>query len=179
MDAVLTPVKKDKWYKEPWLLLVVGGPAVVVCASIFTGILAYTGSDKVVAEDYYKQGLMINKDIQRDARAREMKLAANLQLDMSNAKIRVALSGQGNFPDSIQMSLANASESGNSVNEIIRRLPLQQIAPGIYEGDSKLVSQISNNSVKLFHVKLETTDWRLTGDWYEPEQKAAQLNAAN
>ena len=177
MDTVLSPLKKDKWYKEPWLLLVVGGPLVVVCASIFTGVLAYTGSDKVVAEDYYKQGLMINKDIQRDTKARELQLAASLTLDVPAAKVRLQLTGKGPFADHIQMSLANAADNGNSVNEIIRRLSLVQVAPGIYEGDSKLVSQISTSSVKLFHVKLETTDWRLTGDWFDPDQKTAQLNA--
>jgi len=177
MAAVLSPIKKDKWYKEPWLLLVVGGPLVVVCASIFTGILAYTGSDKVVAEDYYKQGLMINKDIQRDAKARELQLTASLTLDIQAAKVRMHLTGKGPFADHVQMSLANASENGNSVNEIIRRLSLEQVAPGVYEGDSKLVSQISVSSVKLFHVKLETTEWRLTGDWFDPDQKVAQLNA--
>ena len=83
MDAVLTLKKKDKWYKEPWLLLVVGGPAVVVCASIFTGALAFLGADKVVADDYYKQGLMIDKDIQRDAKARDLQLSATLNFDSS------------------------------------------------------------------------------------------------
>jgi len=65
-----------------------------------------------------------------------------------------------------------------SVAEIIRRLPMVQVSPGVYEGDSKLISNISSNSVKLFHLKLEASDWRLTGDWFEPEQKVAQLRAS-
>ena len=177
MDALLSPAKKDKWYKEPWLLLVVGGPTIVVCASLFTGLLAYRGSDKVVAEDYYKQGLMINKDIQRDARARDMQLAAVLSFNEKGQKILVSLTGRGQLPDTIQMSIANAAVDGSSVNEIIHRLPLHQIAPGQYEGDTKLMSQISSSSVKLFHIKMETTDWRLTGDWFEPAQKVLKLNA--
>ncbi|MEB0139345.1 MULTISPECIES: FixH family protein [unclassified Undibacterium] len=178
MEAVLIPKKIDKWYKEPWLLLVVGGPAIVVCASIFTGVLAYLGSDKVVAEDYYKQGLMINTDIRRDAKARELQLAANLTLDMNAGKIRLQLRGQGVLPQTLQLSLANAAEDGSSVNEVIRRLPMKLISDGRYEGDIKLASNISSSAVKLFHIKLETSDWRLTGDWYEPTQKPAALSAA-
>jgi len=178
MDAVLILKKKDKWYKEPWLLLVIGGPAVVVCASIFTGALAFLGSDKVVAEDYYKQGLMIDKDIQRDAKARDLQLTATLNFDSASNKIRMTLQGKGSFPDSLQLSVANAASDGMSVLEIIRRLPMQQVSPGIYEGDSKLISNISSSSVKLFHLKLEASDWRLTGDWFEPEQKVAQLRAS-
>ena len=178
MNNVLTLKKKDKWYQEPWLLLVVGGPLVVVCASIFTGAIAFMGSDKVVAEDYYKQGLMIDKDIQRDAKARELKMAATLQFDASSNKIRMTLSGSGALPDSLQLSVASAASDGMSVAEIIRRLPMVQVSPGVYEGDSKLISNISSNSVKLFHLKLEASDWRLAGDWFEPEQKVAQLRAS-
>lgn len=178
MDAILVSKKRDKWYKEPWLLLVAGGPAVVVCASIFTGAIAFRGADKVVAEDYYKQGLMINKDIQRDAKERELHLGATLSLDASAGKLRMHLAGDGSLPETVKLSLANAAESGSSVNEIVHRLPMVRVSPGIYEGDLKLVSNISASSVKLFHIKLETTDWRLTGDWFEPAQKVVQLGTA-
>ncbi|MBC3930084.1 FixH family protein [Undibacterium curvum] len=180
MESVLKPQKRqsDKWHKEPWLLLVVGGPLIVVAASIFTGYVAFSGADKVVAEDYYKQGLMINKDIQRDAKARELHLSANLSLHAAQSLIRVEVTGAGELPEQIQMSLANASPNAAKVTEIVHRIPLIRVAPGVYEGELKQTSNISDSSVKLFHIKLETTDWRLTGDWFEPEQKAAQLNAS-
>ncbi|MFZ6872910.1 FixH family protein [Undibacterium sp. Di27W] len=180
MEASLMPPKsrRDAWYKEPWLLLVVGGPATVVCASLYTGYIAMHGADKVVAEDYYKQGLMINKDIQRDAKARELQLNAYINADFANGKISLQLSGKGKLPESLQLSIANAAAGGNSVSEVIRRLPMKQIAPGHYEGDLKLMPNTDQGAVKLFHIKLETTDWRLTGDWFDPGQKPVQLNAA-
>ncbi|MCH8618950.1 FixH family protein [Undibacterium sp. TS12] len=180
MEASLMPPKsrRDTWYKEPWLLLVAGGPAIVVCASIYTGYVAMRGADKVVAEDYYKQGLMINKDIQRDARARQLRLGAVISADFANGKMKLELSGQGDLPDSIQLSLANAVAGGNSVSEVIRRLPMKRVSPGHYEGDLKMMTNLPVDTVKLFHIKLETSDWRLTGDWFDPEQKAIQLNAA-
>ncbi|MFZ6767180.1 FixH family protein [Undibacterium sp. Di26W] len=180
MDAALLPPKKthDVWYKEPWLLLVAGGPAIVVCASLITGYIAMHGADKVVAEDYYKQGLMINKDIQRDAKARELQLQATIKADFLTGKIQLQLSGKGRLSDTIQLSLANAATGGNTVSEVIRRLPLQQISPGMYEGDMKTLSNFTAGSVKLFHLKLETSDWRMTGDWFDPEQKPVQLHAS-
>ncbi|MBI3284178.1 MAG: FixH family protein [Burkholderiales bacterium] len=180
MSAVLMPLKlkKDPWYKEPWLLLVAGGPAIVVCASIYTGIVAMRGSDKVVAEDYYKQGLMVNKDIQRDARAKELQLAASVALDLTAGRMKIHLTGTEALPDTVQLSLANAVAGASSVNEVIHRLQMRQVTPGNYEGDLKLLSNLASSSVKLFHVKIETSNWRLTGDWFEPEQRAVQLNAA-
>ena len=177
MDAILLPqkIKKDIWYKEPWLLLVVGGPLIVVCASIFTGVLAWNGSDKVVAEDYYKQGLMINKDIQRDAKARELELSALITLDLAAGRLRMQLSANKKLPETVQVSLASSGGKTSSVTEVIRRLPMKQVQPGSYEGD---LSNLSVGVVKLLHVKVETMEWRLTGDWFDPEQRQAHLTAA-
>lgn len=178
MDASLLQqrVKKDLWYKEPWLLLVVGGPLIVVCASIVTGVLAWRGSDKVVAEDYYKQGLMINKDLLRDSKARELQLSASITLDLAANRLKMTLSANRDLPDTVQVSLASSGKGLTSVTEVIRRLPMKQLRPGEFEGD--LSSNLSLTSVKLFHVKVETTEWRLTGDWFDPEQRQARLTAA-
>ncbi len=170
--------KKDLWYKEPWLLLVVGGPLIVVCASIFTGALAWHGSDKVVAEDYYKQGLMINKDLLRDAKARELQLSASISLDLAANRLKMSVLANKELPDTVQVSLASSGGRTSSVSEVIRRLPMKQIRPGEYEGDMNAASNFSLASVKLLHVKVETTEWRLTGDWFDPEQRLAHLTAA-
>ncbi|MFZ6749647.1 FixH family protein [Undibacterium sp. Ren11W] len=180
MNSILLQqkTKKDIWYKEPWLLLVVGGPLIVVCASLFTGMIAFRGADKVVAEDYYKQGLMINKDIQRDARARALALSATITLDLAAGKLKMQLAANQTMPDTVQVSLASADKKTSSVTEVIRRLPMRQIQAGSYEGDLNLSSNLSIAAVKLLHVKVETTEWRLTGDWFEPEQRQAHLAAA-
>ncbi|MFZ6658242.1 FixH family protein [Undibacterium sp. TJN19] len=180
MDAALFPKKTrvDAWYKEPWLLLVAGGPLFVVCASLYTGYIALHGADKVVAEDYYRQGLMINKDIQRDARAKELQLSAVIVIDTLNNKLKMQISSKTSLPDTVQLSLANAAAGGNTVNEVIHRLSMKQVSMGNYEGDMKLLPNLSANSVKLFHLKLEGSDWRLTGDWFDPEQKSIRLSAS-
>lgn len=180
MESILAPQKskKDIWYKEPWLLLVAGGPIIVVLASLYTGILALRGADNVVAEDYYKQGLMINKDIQRDAKARELGLSAAITLDQAGGKLRMLLSGNQTLPDTVQLSLASSGTKVTSVTEVIRRLTMQQVAPGKYQGDLNVPATFSLNTVKLLHVKVETTEWRLTGDWFDPEQRQAHLAAA-
>ena len=54
------------WYREPWPWLVMSGPAIVVVAGIGTAIIAFRTSDGLVADDYYKQGLVINQTLKRD-----------------------------------------------------------------------------------------------------------------
>ena len=180
MNTNLLPqkTKKDLWYKEPWLLLVVGGPLIVVCASIFTGVLAWRGSDKVVAEDYYKQGLMINKDLLRDAKARELQLSALISFDPAANRLKMSLTANKILPDTVQMSLASSGGKATSVTEVIHRLPMRQVRPGEFEGNMNEIANFSIATGKLLHLKVETTEWRLTGDWFEPKQRQAHLSAA-
>ena len=163
--------KQDSWKREPWLLLVIGGPFCVVCASLFTGYLAFSGADKVVADDYYKQGMMINIDLMRDAKAREQKLRANLSLQPTG-QLQVQVQGEGKLPDIILLSIATA-DAESALVETSRRLPLQQVSPGLYEG------KLESTSPAVMHVKLETSDWRLTGDWRQPLKTVLQLKAVS
>ena len=54
------PRQPDRWYREPWLLLVFGGPLLVILACIATIYLAITHPDPVVSKDYYREGVRIN-----------------------------------------------------------------------------------------------------------------------
>ena len=42
----------------------------MIVAGVYTTVLAFTSSDGLVADDYYKQGLAINKTLKREERAR-------------------------------------------------------------------------------------------------------------
>lgn len=55
------------WWKFGHVWLVLAGPAIVVVASFVTLYLAVTRPDPVVAEDYYRKGIDINKTLGSDA----------------------------------------------------------------------------------------------------------------
>ena len=57
------------WWKFGHVWLVFAGPAVVVLASFVTLYLAVTRPDPVVSEDYYRQGIEINKTLDLKANA--------------------------------------------------------------------------------------------------------------
>lgn len=168
---------KDLWYKEPWMLLVVGGPAIVVIAATITGFIAWRGEDKVIAKDYYKHGLNINKDIYRDAKASEYKMLAKAQLDTVTGKITLQLEGNAALPSSVLLSTSTASST--SVYEQIQKISLSQVQPGIYEGALKMPSASDSVNLALWHVQIEAADWRLTADWHDPMHSSLQLTAIN
>ncbi len=45
-----TPI--TPWYREPWPWLLMSGPATVIVAGIYTSVLAFSGTDGLVADDY-------------------------------------------------------------------------------------------------------------------------------
>ena len=51
------------WWKFGHVWLVISGPAIVVVAGFATLWLAISRPDPVVAEDYYRQGIEINKSL--------------------------------------------------------------------------------------------------------------------
>lgn len=170
---LLNPEKKaqDHWYKEPWLLLVLGGPLAVVVAAVFTGFIAFNGADPVVSKDYYRQGLMVNKDIIRDANAKTQQVEASIRIDTLAGQVIVQLSSQAALPEKLKLSLA--SNDGKSVHEKVRRLELLAQGNGRYLADW----QTHDATEKTWHVKLEGGDWRLTGDWMNPLSSAVKLSA--
>lgn len=67
-----TPKSPEPWWKFGYVWLVVAGPAIVVVAAFVTLYLAVTRPDPVITEDYYRQGIEINKTLGDDAQAASM-----------------------------------------------------------------------------------------------------------
>jgi uncharacterized protein len=55
--------KAAPWWKHGFVWMILGGPAVVVVAGIATLVIAVRTPDPVVAADYYRRGMEINKTL--------------------------------------------------------------------------------------------------------------------
>lgn len=51
------------WWKFGHVWLVIAGPAIVVVAGIATVVIAVRTPDPVVAQDYYRRGIEINRTL--------------------------------------------------------------------------------------------------------------------
>lgn len=61
------PAASAPWWKFGHVWLVISGPAIVVVAGFTTLWIALAIPDPVVAEDYYQQGIEINKMLEDSA----------------------------------------------------------------------------------------------------------------
>lgn len=51
------------WWAYGHVWLIISGPAIVVVAALITGWIAMSNPDPVLAEDYYRRGIEINKTL--------------------------------------------------------------------------------------------------------------------
>ncbi|RJG01530.1 FixH family protein [Noviherbaspirillum sedimenti] len=178
MESIFTTEKPQQkhWYQEPWMLLVIGGPAIVIVASFYLAFLAYKGADHVIAPDYYKRGLAINVDIRRDMAARERGLEAGLQIDESTRAVSLRLSGQGSLPPTLALRLSRPA--GEGTEEIVLKANLLQAGAGVYRGKLDWPAALDANAAFLWQVNLDGGDWRLTSGWYGPIHAAVTIKPA-
>ena len=114
------------WYKQLWPWLIISGPVAVLIAGAFTMWLAFSTSDGLVAEDYYKQGLAINKRLAREDAANALGISAAVALRPD----RIHIDLKGAAPDALFVHMAHATRAGHDV-----RLRLTPVAPGAYEAE--------------------------------------------
>ena len=112
------------WYRQRWPWLLMSGPAAVLVAGAITTWIAFASADGLVAEDYYKQGMAINRLLAREERARALGISATLEL----AGERIAVDLRGESPDALFVHRAHATRAGHD-----QRLRLAPSAPGRYE----------------------------------------------
>jgi hypothetical protein len=117
-------MSERSWYRNPWPWLLMAGPAAVLVAGAITTWMAVASSDGLVAEDYYRQGLAINKVLAREDAARAHGISAAVVLDAG--MLRVTLSGQA--PEALFAHLAHATRAGYD-----QRVRLVRVREGVYE----------------------------------------------
>jgi hypothetical protein len=149
------------WFRQPlvWMLIAIPGSAVVF--GIYMIYLAISTADGLVVDDYYKEGLAINQQIARDARAAELALAAEIEIDAGSGHVKVVFD-QGRLPaapDDLLLALRHPTREVHDID-----VPLQAVSPQQYVGTA-------NGGVHpgIWHLELhdaafdDVSGWRLTG----------------
>ena len=157
MQAKQASISKP-WYSEPWPWLLMAGPATVIVAGVYTTVLAFSSADGLVADDYYKQGLAINRTLEREDRARALGLSAGVAYSAESSQVRVILRGGDAGPGPLLLRLDHPTRAGLDVKVDLTALP-----GGVYEGRASLPAGVGR-----WNASLETARWRMAGSWPDP-----------
>lgn len=140
------------WYKHRWAWFLFTLPALVVVACFITMYVAFAHDDGVVDDDYYKSGLVVNRSLVRDDKARALGLKAGVSINKTAVEVKMnahntaVLNGQP-----IQLKFQNMVSKDS--DQVITIVPAGQ---GLWRG--QLTKPLVNST---WQVSLETQEWRL------------------
>ena len=154
MTSRISRLASRPWYREPWPWILMSGPAIVVVAGAFTAFLAVAGADPLVADDYYKQGLAINRVIAKEERARSLGVSATARFEAG--RVRITLSEAALDPQRVRLKLAHRTRASED-----RSLVVERVAPATYEA----AFEAPREGTWVVHIEDPASDWRVTGRW--------------
>jgi hypothetical protein len=134
------------------------GPFAVVVAGIVTYWLAVNSENSLVAGNYYKEGLGINRVIEREQKARLHGYEARV-LFSSRDTVRVRLHGIGELPNRLHLRFIHPTQARRD-----RNVPLESRGTGIYEGALNK-ADIASSSRWYVDIEDAASTWRITGTW--------------
>ncbi len=136
------------WYRHRWPWLLMAGPFAVVVASLASAWIAVRSDDGVVAQDYYRQGLLINQKLARAAPA-EHAPGATITV-VADRGIRIHLYGLARAPSRLLLTLARPGQRRDD-----HRVGLAPIEGGEW------AATLPELAAGRWIVTLESETWRL------------------
>ena len=132
---------------------------------MITLTLAVLSYDGLVVDDYYRQGLEINRSLARDRLAKTFGLACKLRV--TEDRVEAILSWQDEDfspPAELQLGLFHATRQGFD-----QQISLSRRESGVYVG------RMDPLAPGRWHVQVEADDWRLQDRFRAPHHGELRL----
>ena len=164
MPAAL-PTDSQPWHQQfwPWFLILL--PASVVVAGFVTLYIANEHSDDLVTDDYYKNGLAINRQLEKIERATALGISATLQI--SEHSVAATVTG-AIAADTLTLYLSHPLEADRDMT-----IELVRVEAGFYAGT------LEQAAFSRWHWTLENPGeprWRLDGSVDQTSSGNADTN---
>jgi hypothetical protein len=158
------------WYQEPYVWLVILFPASAVIGGMFTIYLAIASNDGLVIDDYYKQGLEINRILKRDKIAANYQLQATLQFNIEGHIAHLYLTAIPSYqlPNQIKLNFHHHTRAGFDESIWLERL-----------GDNFYQGHLPALVMGKWTVELIADDWRLLKVTLMPNNQELKMRAMN
>ncbi|NNM51862.1 MAG: FixH family protein [Pseudomonadales bacterium] len=144
-------IDKGPAYRQFWFWFVMGLPLIAVVASLTSVYMAVHNMDRPVVKNAYDDGLDINQDLSREAKARSLGLQAQLDYDASNHRLHIILSAkQALLADPITLLLSHPVDDRQDVTPRLQA-----------DGPNRYVTTLPDSVIGRRYFELSTPHWRL------------------
>ncbi|HMV72432.1 MAG TPA: FixH family protein [Pseudomonadales bacterium] len=145
------------WYRQGWPWLLVLLPASTVIASLATVWLAFTNDDALVRDDYYREGLAINRRLDDGARARAAGLAAELRYEAATRVVELRLRGADDDLQQIVLAIEHPTDATRD-----EALTLLAAGNGVFRATASTPLE-GKRYLLLEHTAADGRSWQLRG----------------
>ena len=157
------------WYKQFWPWILIALPLTAVIGSMITINIAFTDADGLVKDDYYKEGLAMNRDIARKKNAENLGIEALATIDASNQTLSIKLNDAGiGVIQELTLSMIHPTRSDNDMTIV-----LKETAEKVYTGK---ISQKINPGNWWVRITPPNNTWYIEGRILLPQNQSLTLN---
>ena len=143
------------WYRQFWPWFIIALPLSVVIAGITTVVIAIERADTLVVDDYYKEGLAINQQLDKLRRAADLGVHAQLSIDRTVGELRLVVMPTDVANDTLQLRIAHPMDSAKD-----ERVTLRRGSDGIFRG----AFEYAFNTRRYLQLDDDHQGWRLTAE---------------
>ena len=166
----MRPPREDTlpWYRQFWPWFLIALPGSVVIASIITITLAVKTSDSLVRDDYYKEGLAINRNLARERMAAELGVRIQLDYDAATQTLTASLNDAPvGMLDELVLQLVHPT-----LNALDTEIRLSQTADARYTG---VAGHPLNDIAWHLEIGPNGESWKISNRWNPVSQPSLEL----
>jgi hypothetical protein len=158
----------EPWYRQgwPWFLILL--PLAVVVACFITLYLALKTDEALVRDDYYKEGLAINRRLEEESNARTRGIEAELRYDAATLAIELQLDGAAAAQE-LALTIVHPTDDHRDQTVV-----LQAAGNGLYRGKAAAALD-GKRYILLEHEDGPQGAWRLRGTFIPGSGSVANL----
>jgi len=142
------------WHKHPLVWMMIAIPSSAIFMGVIMIWLAVDTDDGLVADDYYKLGLEINRVIVRDKKAAELGLSAVIEFDNQDKVINLIFDkgALASYPETLELRFQHATRANSDV--------LVVMSHGI---DNRYIGNIKSALTEgIWYFELVDDDWKIS-----------------
>ncbi len=157
------------WYKEPYVLMLIGFPLSSIIACMFLIYLAVSTKDTLVRDNYYKDGLAMNQEFKWDKKAQTMDVRLELKIEDNTAQIQL-LNTRLELPNTLQLELSHPTLKAQDRDSMLQRQGQQKH----YQGFIDLTQD------GRYYIQIESMEqsWRIRKELYIKNGSLASISAS-
>ena len=148
--------KPTAWYKQFWPWFIIFFPASAVVAGLITVAIAFKYSDSLVKDNWYKDGMAINQQLDKQKQAKALGISAQVNLDRDKKHLLFTLHNvDGLKTNTVNISFAHPTQPEKD-----------QEHQAFYTPQGQFVIQLPVIPTGFYHITInaQNSEWQLTGN---------------